>query len=168
MPMWYRDIAEDLPAAAAQIEEYFDCDALTADTILEQCAIRHKRGAKGLPFAEGFRHESEYYDVREIAYRYLSHLEVDPREVARLLYDAWIDGIQGQSRLTVYLDNQSTDGVTASVHGAFAELWAEHQQSIDGSSWECDPVYTMLVDRPGLVSDLRAEGYELDLTEYCE
>lgn len=57
-----------------------------------------------------------------------------------------------------------------------AKAWADRHQSIDGSSWETARdldglVYTITYDRPGLIADLRAEGYTLDLSDYdgeCE
>lgn len=72
---------------------------------------------------------------------------------------------------TVSLDNlDDREGcvmVTASGHGAGA--WAKRQQSIGGSSWERDGsdfAYAMPCDHAGLVAELEAEGYVLNLDDY--
>ena len=58
---------------------------------------------------------------------------------------------------------------------AHARYWIARNRSINGSSWEtaCDLddgntclVYTSVEDRASLVTDLRAEGYSLDLSDY--
>lgn len=75
---------------------------------------------------------------------------------------------------TVYLDNmEERDGcVVATVHAPGALAWARDDQSIAGSNWEGvereDPdfAYATPADYPGLVSDLRSEGYGLNLDEY--
>lgn len=49
---------------------------------------------------------------------------------------------------------------------------AEHDQSIEGSSWEAprdmDIAYATISDRIGLVVDLESQGYRVDASEYCE
>lgn len=62
--------------------------------------------------------------------------------------------------------------VLATVEGPGAQKWAENDMSISGSSWETphdmpNVAYAMIADYPGLVNDLRAEGYKLDVSEYC-
>jgi hypothetical protein len=57
-------------------------------------------------------------------------------------------------RVVVYTDRESAD----------------EDQSIDGSTWEIpgdlEVAYTILTDRPTLVAELTAEGYDLDLSGY--
>ena len=53
-----------------------------------------------------------------------------------------------------------------------AEGFANHHKTIDGSSWETARdlgglVYTSTYNHPGLIDDLRAEGYNLDLSVYA-
>ncbi len=46
---------------------------------------------------------------------------------------------------------------------------AREDQSIDGARWECDGAdfaSTSLLNRPSLVDDLKAEGYDVDDSEY--
>ena len=78
-------------------------------------------------------------------------------------------------RLTVKLTNLDGDdfGVLAKVQGWGAHEWARWDQTIAGSSWETPRDmpgygYTILANYPGLVKELRAEGYALDLSEYSE
>lgn len=124
---------------------------------------------------------------------------VDPNDLAQLFHDAWKEGIQRKDRVTVVLDSQSCDSccgecgrsvpngatectvegcdgvihhsVLVTVSAPFAELWADSDQYIDGSTWETcgsDEIYTILSARPGLAAELEAEGYKLDHSEYCE
>lgn len=48
---------------------------------------------------------------------------------------------------------------------------AKHDQSIRGSRWECpgdlDIAYAVIADEPDLVAKLKADGYEVDDSEYC-
>lgn len=48
---------------------------------------------------------------------------------------------------------------------------AELDQTVAGARWECpadmDTAYAMPIDHAGLADELRKEGYELDLDEYC-
>lgn len=64
------------------------------------------------------------------------------------------------------------DWITAEVRGKFAVDWAEADQSINGTTWEGtgDPgyAYATLMNDPGLVRKLRAEGYRLDVAQYVE
>lgn len=104
--MWYRDISENLPQAVATIAHYFDSDALTSDTILERCSLAHKRGLAGEPIHQTFKHRDEYHDVRTLAktIEAFGHFpDVDPSELARLIYDAWADGVQEKDRVDVRL-----------------------------------------------------------------
>lgn len=49
---------------------------------------------------------------------------------------------------------------------------AIHDQSIEGTHWEAprdlDIAYAVIMDRPGLLASLRAEGYEVDDEWYVE
>lgn len=68
------------------------------------------------------------------------------------------------------LDGDS-GAVLATVRGWGAHEWARWDQSIGGSDWETPRdmpgfAYAMPGNYPNLVSDLRAEGYKLDLSEY--
>ena len=59
------------------------------------------------------------------------------------------------------------------VHDTFAHEWADSDQTIDGSSWETARdmpgfAYTIICNRPGLVAELEAEGYRLNLSQYHE
>ena len=70
----------------------------------------------------------------------------------------------------IYLDNRSEqeDFVTIHTYDAAA---AEDDQSIGGSSWELDGddfAYAIISDKPGLVAELEADGYEVDETDYYE
>lgn len=59
--------------------------------------------------------------------------------------------------VTVYCDSQAQ---------------ARLDQAIDGSRWECprdmDVAYASVTDRPTLVEELKAEGYEVDDSEYSQ
>jgi hypothetical protein len=73
---------------------------------------------------------------------------------------------------TVHVDNlDDREGcVMVTVTGEGARKWAEWNQSIAGSNWECvDDGYAYAVpcDYPTLLDDMKAEGYtNLDLSEY--
>lgn len=78
-----------------------------------------------------------------------------------------------KKRFTVHLDNlDRDDDVLVTVSGEGALAWAKNDQSIDGSSWEGsdgpDFAYAVISDRPSLVEELEAEGYDLNLDEYFE
>lgn len=85
--------------------------------------------------------------------------------------DCWfhvsVDVVRASPRIR--LDNQDKeDGSVLVIAEDAAE--AEHDQSIDGSSWEIDGdfAYTYIQDRPGLVAALEADGYAVDASEYYE
>lgn len=99
--------------------------------------------------------------------------------------DSWCQGSQAEhdeairkDRLTVRLsipgDNEAhRDVCFAIVEGDNAHVWADHDQTIAGDSWECasdmpGTAYAMPVNHPGLVAELQAEGYKLDISEYDE
>lgn len=82
-----------------------------------------------------------------------------------------------KDRLTVKLctmgDYPHADTVMAEVQGLNAHAWADHDGYIAGSSWETPRdmpgfAYAMPCNHAGLVNELRAEGYVLDLSEYSE
>lgn len=99
-------------------------------------------------------------DVRsEVVLFWRQHYEIDWPEQCR----------------TVHLRNTDDDptAVMCEVMGPYAADWADDDQTIDGSSWETSSdtpgfAYTIIMDRPGLVDDLRNGGYALDLSEYGE
>lgn len=78
--------------------------------------------------------------------------------------------------MTVRLRNSDDyphgDMVMAEVEGPDAHRWADHDGYIGGSSWETPRDMTgfaaMLCNHSGLVAELRAAGYDLDLSEYSE
>jgi hypothetical protein len=54
---------------------------------------------------------------------------------------------------------------------AESKILAVHDQSIAGAHWEApddmDGAYAMPGDHPGLLEELKKEGYEIDDSEYC-
>jgi hypothetical protein len=81
---------------------------------------------------------------------------------------------ESRKQFTVKLDNlDDRDGcVMATIEGPDAHLHAKDDQTIAGSRWECagdmpELAYAMPCDHAGLVAELEAEGYDLDLSEYC-
>lgn len=122
----------------------------------------------------------------------------DTDDLAELIYDAWKEGITLKDRVAIKLVDcgdavcecgacvpaYDTDEPCsecgslvrdyqcyAEVHDDFAHMWADSDQTIDGSSWECASdmpgfAYTILTARPGLADELRAEGYDVDESEY--
>lgn len=205
--MWYRDLHGTHAENIATIAAFFDCSDETADEISLECSDRYQDGYLGQQYGE--RNAILGFDLTEtVSYKLLREIEkslntpalverfggVDTSDLAQLLHDAWIDGIQRKDRVTVHLDSY-TDGVCelghsvscedekcgacgtsdiqrmvmVTINDPFADLWADHDQTIDGSTWESDGsdfAYTILCDRPNLVAELREEGYKLDLSEY--
>lgn len=83
--------------------------------------------------------------------------------------DEWTDEEGNSHNEGTYPERQQT--VMLDVYALterHATAWANRRQLADGSSWEVDGtlVYNIVYDRPSLVQDLRAEGYDLDLSEY--
>lgn len=78
-------------------------------------------------------------------------------------------GRRGTTRpLKIFLDNlEDRNGMVLVTCRDGQRAKVEHQ-SIDGTRWEADGDfgYAMIEDRPGLVADLKAEGYEVDESEY--
>lgn len=77
-----------------------------------------------------------------------------------------------KGRLVVKLSTRD-DGlsVLATVRGWGAHAWAKHDQTIAGDRWEAPRdlpgfAYALLCNVPGLIDELRGEGYRLDLSEY--
>lgn len=60
--------------------------------------------------------------------------------------------------------------VSFTVQGPFADIWCDAQGALDGGTWESagvrDFMYDTGMDRPTLVEELQAAGYDLDLSEY--
>jgi hypothetical protein len=77
------------------------------------------------------------------------------------------------ARMFIKLDNmEDREGmVMVTMTGEGAGEKAELDQSIDGSSWEILEetfAYTYIMDRPGLVEELEAQGYDVNTDEYWE
>lgn len=70
--------------------------------------------------------------------------------------------------MKIKLDNLDSVPGSVLVIAESAEA-ARDDQSIDGARWEYDDdfAYTTVLDRSGLVEDLKDQGYEIDTTEYC-
>lgn len=72
--------------------------------------------------------------------------------------------------MKISLDNLDHEDGMVTVFCVDREA-AIHDQSIEGSRWEApgdlDVAYAIICDRPGLVEALEADGYEVDVTEYC-
>ena len=94
------------------------------------------------------------------------------RRAERRHYREWLAKDRLTVRLTMLDDYPHGDIVMAEVHGRGAEEWADHDQTIAGDTWEGTGddsfVYAMPCNHAGLVEELRAEGYSLDLSEYQE
>ncbi len=81
------------------------------------------------------------------------------------------DDYQDADGYTVSLDNldDREGAVMVTASGSGAGQWAKRMQSIGGSMWERDGsdfAYAMPTDHPGLVAELEAEGYVLNLDDY--
>ena len=75
------------------------------------------------------------------------------------------------NKMKIKLDNLDKDDGTVTVY-CDDKPAAVHDQSIDGAMWEApadlDVAYACISDRPGLVADLKEEGYEVDTSAYWE
>lgn len=190
--MWYRDIANRSDAREV-IAAYFDREP--PDSILAECRDAHARGLAGESILDGFEHRGEYNDLRTLCDD--SNISTDD-EITRLVYDAWLDGIQTKNRVTVQLDSQTCDSICTECGGSlrngaekctychcteiahqisvtvvdpYASYWAEGDQTLDGSYWETngpDLAWNIISARPGLAAELKVEGYKLDLSCYSE
>lgn len=160
--------------ATTQLGSFYDLTYPAARAVLQACHEAFAAGSVGLP------------EPKHVA----------SRDLLSLVHDAWHDGIVGR-KLTVRLDSDTEGGcsecgssvsscdeqcgdcgseavnrmVVATVDAPFADVWADWNQSIDGSSWETPSdmphmAYTTLFNRLGLVEDLRNEGFALDLSNY--
>jgi hypothetical protein len=73
--------------------------------------------------------------------------------------------------MKIALDNLDHDDGMVTVYCSNQKAAIE-DQTIDGCRWEApgdlDVAYAVLCDRPGLITELRAEGYEVDITDYVE
>lgn len=84
---------------------------------------------------------------------------------------AWFRVRVSSEPITVHLDNQGGDSHT---YGNVVVTCGEGRKSdldhIDGSTWDWagSDWYTILTDRPSLVAELQAEGWEVDCSCYCE
>lgn len=72
--------------------------------------------------------------------------------------------------LPIRLDNLDREDGTVLVLCDYPEA-AREDRSIDGTHWEVSDgtlAYAITFDRPGLVAELQAEGYDVDTSEYSE
>ncbi len=160
--------------AATTVADYFEVPYPMARSIVQACREAYDLGSEGKPHPEPLATE----------------------ELRDLVWGAWSDGITKKDRVTVRLSDsegscgecgncvaehedackscKSTDicrMALAVVSDPFAEEWAEGDQYIDGSTWEScgnGEIYTILVNRPGLYDELKADGYRVDATDYNE
>ena len=75
--------------------------------------------------------------------------------------------------VTLKLENSDDDPciVNVYVNAAYARIWADNEQTTQGSSWECAEdsfAYNFWHWHPKMLDELEAEGYQLDLSEYSE
>ena len=73
--------------------------------------------------------------------------------------------------MKIKLDNlDHTDGMVT-VYCADRQA-ALDDQTIEGSLWEApsdlNVAYAIITDRPGLITVLRSDGYEVDICDYVE
>jgi len=70
----------------------------------------------------------------------------------------------------ISLDNMDSVDGSVTVYTRLKEM-AKHDQSINGAMWEApgdlDVAYACIMDEPGLVQKLEAEGYVVDEDDYC-
>ncbi len=70
--------------------------------------------------------------------------------------------------LKIKISNCDDEGVLVTTED---KEGAEDDQSIDGCRWECPDdlheAYAILSDRPSLLGDLEADGYDVDSSEYA-
>jgi hypothetical protein len=199
--MWYRDLDGTDKDNVRAIGEFFDCSEYAATMIYAAARSAFARGDQGLPFSDTINGSDDYRDLRKIEASLNptnAYGGVDCSDLAQLFHDAWKEGIQRKDRVTVQLDSQSCDScctecgrslsngaeecehcgsteidhsVSVTVLDPFAELWADDDKYIDGSTWESAGdgcIYTILSARKGLADELASEGYRLDLSCYCE
>lgn len=73
--------------------------------------------------------------------------------------------------MKIALDNLEQEHGLVTVYCGDREAAIE-DQTIDGCLWEApgdlDVAYAVLQDRPGLITELKAEGYEVDIHFYVE
>jgi hypothetical protein len=73
--------------------------------------------------------------------------------------------------MKISLDNLDHDDGMVTVYCDDKQA-AIDDQSIDGSLWEApgdlDVAYAVILDRPGLITELRADGYEVNIQNYVE
>lgn len=171
--MRYADIANmSEEHASPMLANHFDINPMVANAVLAAC-----------------------HEARDLGMAGLAHVPpVASRDLVDLVHDAWHDGIvsrrlvvnvrSGELQCTecgaTYLDDdrcphhpeaECTRTVTLTVTAPFAEIWADWDQTIVGNSWETprdmpDFAYAHAIDHPGLIADLRINGYALNLAEY--
>lgn len=158
--------------AVAEIADHFDINTMVAVDVLATCHAAYKLGAAGLPH------------VKPVA----------SRDLCELVADAWHDGIVSRKLVVnvrsgelfcecgsfIAVDEPCREcgpnagkcqSITLSVSAPYADIWADWDQSIEGSSWETPSdmphfAYACTIDHHGLIASLRKDGYTLDLTEY--
>jgi len=186
--MWY-----ETTTTVDDVADYFDVSDQAAGEILNEATILYARGAAGYApqwFNNAMRGvHRETFATHATQPRFAG---VDKHDLGQFFESAWHAGIVSR-KLTVRLETSddricecgsyvsesfpcldcgATDGerqIFAIVSAPFAEIWADHDRYIDGSTWESvgnGEIYTILSDRPSLVADLEKEGYTLDTSCY--
>jgi hypothetical protein len=93
-------------------------------------------------------------------------------EAAEML-DRWTR-INAKDSVTIVVANSDDDPTQINIHvqDEIADAWADAHGSLDGGTWECadgsDFVYDMLYWRPGLFTELLAEGFKFDFSGFGE
>lgn len=104
----------------------------------------------------------------------LERLRDDRRSEVVLLWMSHYEIEWPKDLYEIRLDNQGDDPtqITADVQGPYADEWCDATGSLDGGTWECADgptfCYDILSWRPGLIDELVAEGYDLNLDCYGE
>jgi hypothetical protein len=86
-----------------------------------------------------------------------------------ILKDIWWD-LVNNAPFKIKLDNLN-DREGCVMVWADSKILAIHDQTISGCRWEApddmDGAYAMPMDHPGLLEELKKEGYDIDDSEYC-
>lgn len=79
-----------------------------------------------------------------------------------------------RDRVTLILrvsDTPHRESVYVDVEGSEQEAWADHDGCLLGSTWESygnGRIWNMLSNHPGIVDELKVEGYVVDASEWSE
>ncbi len=157
--------------AATQVADELDTNYPTARSIVQACRAAYAQGSAGLA---------------------LTPLGLGTESPTDMIHMAWVDGITRKDRVVLHLESRNCGSwfrgmqpdhadcedcsgtgkdpcVLITVTAPFADQWADSDQYVAGATWERlddHQIYAMPVDHPGLVAELRAEGYRLDLSNY--